>query len=187
MSTYKNLGNEVGALVDKKNAAYGNSFGDAGKFLQILYPNNIPISQYSDVLFIIRMFDKLKRVVTNKSAFGEDPKNDMLGLLVRWIKDDDAITHEDKEIQDVKEIVKSKKEKYGDSVDKAVTKMLQTLFPEKIVNKKYDEVLFLIRICEKLGRISSENIDDEALIDAYRDTVGYGLLGYNTIRAKLKD
>jgi hypothetical protein len=76
---YEKLGKEIGQLVDEKNKAYGDSFNQVGKFLKILYPNGIPVESYTDALCIVRIFDKLKRIATNKDALGEDPYRDLVG------------------------------------------------------------------------------------------------------------
>lgn len=76
------IGQEIGALVEKKNAAYGNSFINAAKILRILYPNGISIDQYQDVLTVVRIIDKLGRIANEKDAFGEDPWRDMAGYCI---------------------------------------------------------------------------------------------------------
>jgi len=82
MSKFKELGNRVGELVDEKNAAYGNSFGEAGEFLKILYPDGINPDQYTDMLCVVRIFDKMKRIATKKDAFGESPYQDIVGYAL---------------------------------------------------------------------------------------------------------
>lgn len=77
--TYEELGQRVGALVDVKNAAYGSSFDDAGSFLRILYPNGIQPEQYGDALALVRIFDKMKRIATDRDALGESPYQDIAG------------------------------------------------------------------------------------------------------------
>jgi len=52
---YQALANEIGALVNEKNKAYGNSFEQAEEFLKLLFPNGIPIESYSDMLCIVRI------------------------------------------------------------------------------------------------------------------------------------
>lgn len=76
---YELLGQRVGALVDVKNAAYGSSFDDAGEFLRLLYPNGIQPSQYGDALALVRIFDKMKRIATDRDALGESPYQDIAG------------------------------------------------------------------------------------------------------------
>lgn len=91
MSKYQDLANKIGALVDQKNKAYGNSFGEVGEFLKILYPTGIPPESYTDALCIVRIFDKLKRIATNKEAFGESPYQDIVGYaLLGTQKDNEA-------------------------------------------------------------------------------------------------
>ena len=85
---YQKIAETVGALVNEKNAAYGNSFEQAGEFLRLLFPNGIPPESYDDMLCIVRIFDKLKRVATNKDAFGESPFQDIVGYgLLGMAKD----------------------------------------------------------------------------------------------------
>ena len=59
------IGAGVGALVAKKNTAYGDSYRDSCEFLRLLYPKGISPEDYANVLYIIRIFDKLKRIATN--------------------------------------------------------------------------------------------------------------------------
>lgn len=79
MGKYKELAERIGNLVDDKNAAYGSSFDQAGDFLKLLYPNGIPVDSYTDMLCVVRIFDKLKRIATRKDAFGESPYGDIVG------------------------------------------------------------------------------------------------------------
>jgi len=76
---YETLSIFVGKLVDEKQAAYGNSFGKAGKFLELLYPDGILPDQYGDALTLVRIFDKQMRIATDKDAFGESPYQDIAG------------------------------------------------------------------------------------------------------------
>jgi hypothetical protein len=76
---YERLAKEIGALVDEKQRAYGDSFSKAEDFLRILYPNGIRKHQYKDLLTIVRIFDKLMRIATDKDALGESPFSDIVG------------------------------------------------------------------------------------------------------------
>jgi hypothetical protein len=76
---YEKLGSEVGALVEEKNAAYGDSFAKCGEFLKLLYPNGMRPHQYSDALCLVRIFDKQMRIATDPGAFGESPYRDIAG------------------------------------------------------------------------------------------------------------
>lgn len=88
-SDFEVIANEIGKLVSEKNKAYGNSFADAEKFLNILFPNGIPNTSYSDMLCIVRIFDKLKRIATNKDAFGESPYRDLAGYAILGTQKDE--------------------------------------------------------------------------------------------------
>jgi len=79
MGRYEQLGREVGALVDEKQRAYGNSFGKAGDFLKLLYPTGLRPEQYGDALALVRIFDKCMRIATDKDALGESPFRDIAG------------------------------------------------------------------------------------------------------------
>lgn len=77
--SYAELGLEIGQLVDKKNAAYGDSHAKSAAFLRLLYPNGITPENYEHALAIIRVFDKLSRLATNNDPFGENPWQDIAG------------------------------------------------------------------------------------------------------------
>jgi hypothetical protein len=79
VAKYKDLGTRLGALVDEKNRCYGNSFNVAGDFLKILWPDGVPPEQYADMLCMVRMFDKMKRIATDRDALGESPYDDIVG------------------------------------------------------------------------------------------------------------
>lgn len=97
MGKFKTLANRVGDLVDQKNAAYGNSFGEAGAFLKILYPNGIQPDQYTDMLCIVRIFDKMKRIATKKNAFGESPYQDIVGYGLLGLNLDEEMKQQESE------------------------------------------------------------------------------------------
>lgn len=85
MTDYTNIGTKIGALVAKKNEAYGDSFTRAQDVLKVLYPNGIQPEQYTDMLAMIRVIDKLFRLATDKDAFGESPWNDIAGYALLGI------------------------------------------------------------------------------------------------------
>ena len=76
---YKDIGTEIGKIVDKKNAIYGESFAKTGDILRILYPNGVDLDQYDDMLAVARILDKLFRIATDKDALGENPFSDIAG------------------------------------------------------------------------------------------------------------
>jgi len=79
VSTYEKIGQEIGQLVFEKQMAYGDSFGNAGAVLKILYPLGIRVDQYDDALAVVRIIDKLFRIANEKDAFGENPYKDIAG------------------------------------------------------------------------------------------------------------
>jgi hypothetical protein len=76
---YARLGEEIGELVEKKQAAYGDSFGKSGAVMQILYPQGIAPARMGDALAVVRVLDKLFRIATDKDALGESPWRDIAG------------------------------------------------------------------------------------------------------------
>lgn len=92
-SRFEQIATEVGKLVAEKNQAYGDSFAQCGRFLELLYPEGIQPEQYSDVLALVRIFDKQMRIATRKDAFGESPYRDIAGYgLLGAAKDEEDAT-----------------------------------------------------------------------------------------------
>jgi hypothetical protein len=84
--TYLELAEQIGKLVEEKNAAYGSSFDKTGDFLKLLYPNGVNINQYNDMLCLVRIFDKLMRIANDKGAFSEEPYKDIMGYALLGLK-----------------------------------------------------------------------------------------------------
>lgn len=76
---FEERGQELGELVDKKQAAYGDSFGKSGDVLRCFYPDGIKPDQYDDVLGLVRIIDKQFRIATDRDAMGESPWKDIAG------------------------------------------------------------------------------------------------------------
>lgn len=83
------IGTNIGELVKKKNEAYGDSFAKAAKILEILFPDGVPVSQYTDMLGLIRVIDKQFRIANRKDAFGESPWGDIAGYGVLGVANDE--------------------------------------------------------------------------------------------------
>lgn len=79
---YEQIGMRIGSLVDRKNQAYGDSFNKSHKFLELLYPEGVKVEQYSDMLALVRMFDKMMRIANKKEAFNENPFKDIAGYSI---------------------------------------------------------------------------------------------------------
>ena len=79
---------DLGHIVAEKNAAYGSAFSKAGDFLKLLYPGGIEPEQYTDMLLLVRIFDKQMRIATAKDALGESPFRDIAGYgILGTVKD----------------------------------------------------------------------------------------------------
>lgn len=72
----------IGELVATKNAAYVSAFADSPKHLELLWPHGVPSESYGDMLLIVRILDKFKRIATDKDALGESPWHDVAGYGV---------------------------------------------------------------------------------------------------------
>ena len=82
MGKYEESGSRLGALVDQKNAAYGDSFRKSGDIIRVLYPQGIDAKQCDDALVMVRIIDKMFRIANQKTAFGEDPWQDISGYAL---------------------------------------------------------------------------------------------------------
>jgi len=111
---FKQIGEEIGSLVEEKNAAYGNSFGKVAEFLKILWPDGIPVEAYTDALCTVRMFDKLMRIANKKDAFGESPYRDIAGYSILGVEKDERETApqktEAKTTEEFREFIRAKKQ-----------------------------------------------------------------------------
>ena len=85
---YKEIGNEIGTLVDEKNAAYGSAFDKSGEVLKVLYPLGISPNQYTDVLATLRILDKLFRIAspTISDEGTEEAYKDIAGYGILGVK-----------------------------------------------------------------------------------------------------
>lgn len=86
LSTFQTVGLDIGSLVTEKNRAYGDSFNQSKKILEILYPNGVSAEHYQDMLTIIRVIDKLFRIATDRDALGESPWRDIAGYSILAIE-----------------------------------------------------------------------------------------------------
>ena len=82
MSTYQSIALSIAATVEKKQAAYGDSFGKSGEVMRVLYPDGIPPEKMGDALTVVRVLDKLFRIATDRDALGETPWRDIAGYAL---------------------------------------------------------------------------------------------------------
>jgi len=80
---YAEFCGELAELLKRKQEAYGNSFGKCGEILRTLYPNGVRLSQYDNLLALIRIVDKLFRLASHDAdTMGESPGRDIAGYGV---------------------------------------------------------------------------------------------------------
>lgn len=91
---FEALGKELGELVSAKNKAYGNSFGNGGEFLKLIYPDGITPDQYADANLLLRIFDKLMRIGNQKDYNGESPYLDIAGYGMLGVLNDREISEQ---------------------------------------------------------------------------------------------
>ncbi len=82
MMKYEQLGQEIGALVDVKQKQYGDSFSKCSRFLELLYPNGVQPEDYTHLLTLVRIFDKLMRVANGNQGDGESAYKDIAGYAL---------------------------------------------------------------------------------------------------------
>ena len=93
---FEEIGKTIGSLVEEKNIAYGDSFARSQEIIKILYPDGVKPEQYTDMLAITRVIDKLFRIATKKDAFGESPWKDICGYSILGIANDEKNNNEEK-------------------------------------------------------------------------------------------
>lgn len=72
------------------------------------------------------------------------------------------------------ELVNKKSVAYGDSARRA-GKILSILYPAGITPSQYADLLLMVRVLDKLSRISTGEKDQES---PWLDIAGYGLIGW---------
>lgn len=94
--TWLELGLEITTVVDRSNAAYGDSTEKSAEIFQILWPDGVPVDRMHDFRCMVSILDKLSRIATDKDAFGESPWRDVAGYALLAYRHDLA-EHEDRE------------------------------------------------------------------------------------------
>jgi hypothetical protein len=72
---YERHAADIDALVDRKNAAYGDSFRKSGDVFRILYPHGIKPEQLDDALVLVR--------IVSQNIAHRQSKNSIRGRSVR--------------------------------------------------------------------------------------------------------
>lgn len=83
---YKETALKITGLLEEKNASYGDSIGTSAQAFKLLYPEGIKPEQYGNVLILIRIWDKMKRIAAGHS---EDSWQDIAGYAIRMCRDEE--------------------------------------------------------------------------------------------------
>lgn len=86
----RRIGNDIADLTAEKNIAYGDSASTSSEMLKLLWPTGVPTESYDDALLLVRIWDKMKRIATDKHALGESPYRDIGGYAVLGAEKDEA-------------------------------------------------------------------------------------------------
>ena len=76
---FEQRGQNIGALVDSKQAQYGDAIQASEEILRVLYPCGVPANREGDMLLIVRIIDKLCRLTRGNGEGGEDAWADIAG------------------------------------------------------------------------------------------------------------
>lgn len=76
---YEQAGQEIGKIVDSKQAQYGDMISAMGPILRILYPSGISPAQYDDLALVVRIMDKVGRITRGNGKGNESPYLDLAG------------------------------------------------------------------------------------------------------------
>jgi len=74
--TFLEIATTQAELLEKKNKAYGNSFNKTSEHLKLLFPDGVVPEQYSDLMFIVRVLDKLSRIANSSLLPPEEGRLD---------------------------------------------------------------------------------------------------------------
>lgn len=81
LTEYEQIGQMIGKLVSGKQKTYGDSFGNAGRVMEILYPAGVQPEQLESALTVIRVVDKLFRIA-NGDQGDESAWSDICGYSI---------------------------------------------------------------------------------------------------------
>ncbi|MBE3562374.1 MAG: hypothetical protein IMX05_01400 [Hydrogenibacillus schlegelii] len=90
---YSQIGEAIGALVEEKQEAYGDSYGKAAAVMRVLLSDYyieaddayiIPSALLTEMLTIVRILDKISRIVASPSGdkMSESPYADIAGYAI---------------------------------------------------------------------------------------------------------
>lgn len=83
------IAQNIANLLNTKNQQYGSAYKSAPQILNLLYPNGVQPKDYSSLLYITRVLDKLQRIATNNADDLEDPFKDIAGYSILFLAERD--------------------------------------------------------------------------------------------------
>lgn len=84
---YEEIARGIGALIASKNKSYGDSFHKSGEVMRQLFPDGIYPENYTDVLALVRIVDKMFRIATDPTYGEESPWGDIAGYALLRLGD----------------------------------------------------------------------------------------------------
>lgn len=84
---------------------------------------------------------------------------------------------------EIGQLLQLKNTQYGDSFSKA-PEILSILYPDGVTPYQYQDLLTIVRILDKINRISTGKADSE---DPYKDIAGYSILAQVIAEEKAKE
>lgn len=78
--------------------------------------------------------------------------------------------------EEIENVFVEKQSKYG-QVDVKIKNMLKELYPNGVKPEQYNEFMNVLKMLEKISRLTNENIDIKGKSDALVDLAGYAMLG----------
>ena len=86
---FLDIATELAILLKSKNEQYGSAYASAPEILKILYPDGVMPEDYSSLLYVTRVLDKLQRIATNNANDLEDPFKDIAGYSILYLEKQD--------------------------------------------------------------------------------------------------
>jgi len=84
---FEKLGQEAGAMVERRHAKHGDTYARAGSAMRLLFPKGIPSEQMNNALFLSRIWDQMVKASQDEGT--ESPYNEILLLSLEALRHDD--------------------------------------------------------------------------------------------------
>ena len=77
---FKETALDIADLLNDKHLQYGDTFKETAVVLRRLYPDGIKPQQYSDVLYVLRIYENLVRALNMENS--AEPWRDIAGFAI---------------------------------------------------------------------------------------------------------